>query len=124
MGTERELDAVPMRFDEGVQSSMARYRFHCTNGRECVFDAVGNDIRAPHRLERRAEAVARDVMRSLGEAGNWAEWHVTVHDLRGRRVLVRPFPAVAPPAPAERPRPERTTLRGRLRGGDVLGQAA
>ncbi|WP_431739905.1 DUF6894 family protein [Methylobacterium goesingense] len=103
---------------------MARYRFHCTNGRECVFDAVGNDIRAPHRLVRRAEAVARDVMRSLGEAGNWAEWHVTVHDLRGRRVLVRPFLSVDPPAAPERPRRGRTARGGRLRGGDVLGQAA
>ncbi|MGU3362797.1 DUF6894 family protein [Methylobacterium sp. M6A4_1b] len=103
---------------------MARYRFHCTNGRECVFDAVGNDIRAPHRLVRRAEAVARDVMRSLGEAGNWAEWHVTVHDLRGRRVLVRSFLSVDPTATPGRSRPGREAQRGRPRGGDVLGQAA
>ncbi len=100
---------------------MARYRFHCTNGRECVFDAVGNDIRAPHRLVRRAEAVARDVMRSLGAGGDWAEWHVTVHDLRGRRVLVRPFLSVDPPAPG-RDRPGRTAQR--VRDGDGLGQAA
>jgi hypothetical protein len=107
---------------------MARYRFHCTNGRECVFDAVGNDIRAPHRLVRRAEAVARDVMRSLGEAGNWAEWHVTVHDLRGRRVLVRPFSSVDPAAPAERSRtgnrPGPAPRRSRPDAADALGQAA
>ncbi|WP_244477342.1 MULTISPECIES: hypothetical protein [unclassified Methylobacterium] len=102
---------------------MARYRFHCTNGRECVFDAVGNDIRAPHRLLRRAEAVAREVMRSLGEQGDWAEWHVTVHDLRGRRVLVRPFLSVEPPAQG-RDRPGRTAQRARFRDGDGLGQAA
>ena len=26
---------------------MARYRFHCTNGSDCVFDAKGTDIRVP-----------------------------------------------------------------------------
>ncbi|GEL44747.1 hypothetical protein MEX01_53380 [Methylorubrum extorquens] len=70
---------------------MARYRFHCTNGLECVFDAVGNDIRIPERLPRRAEEVAQSVMRSLDDQEDWSQWHVSVHDLSGRRVLVQPF---------------------------------
>lgn len=74
---------------------MARYRFHCTNGLECVFDAVGNDIRAPERLNRRAEQVALSVMRSLDDQEDWSQWHVSVHDLSGRRVLVQPFMADA-----------------------------
>lgn len=76
---------------------MARYRFHATNGYECVFDARGQDIRLPERsqerLARRAGAVARDVMRRLDDREDWSEWHVSVHDLTGRRVLVRPFVA-------------------------------
>lgn len=72
---------------------MARYRFHATNGYECVFDAQGKDIRVPARLPRRAGEVARAVMRSLADREDWSDWHVSVHDLRGRRVLVQPFMA-------------------------------
>ncbi|WHQ68876.1 DUF6894 family protein [Methylorubrum extorquens] len=72
---------------------MARYRFHATNGYECVFDAQGKDIRIPERLVRRADEVAQEVMNSLADREDWSEWHVTVHDLSGRRVLVKPFVA-------------------------------
>lgn len=70
---------------------MARYRFHATNGYECVFDAQGKDIRVPERLVRRADEVAQEVMSNLADRDDWSEWHVTVHDLNGRRVLVKPF---------------------------------
>jgi hypothetical protein len=70
---------------------MARYRFHATNGLECVFDARGKDIRVPARLVRRAGEVAQEVMRSLDDRADWSDWHVSVHDLSGRRVLVQPF---------------------------------
>ena len=49
---------------------MARYRFHCTNGSECFFDARGTDIRVPARLATRAQQVARAVMRTGVEAGD------------------------------------------------------
>ncbi len=70
---------------------MARYRFHATNGYECVFDAQGREIRVPARLLRRADEVAREIMSSLADREDWSDWHVTVHDLRGRRVLTTPF---------------------------------
>ena len=70
---------------------MAMYRFHCTNGLECVLDATGGDVRAPDRLDGRARRVAERVMRSLDGPTDWSQWHVSVHDLKGRRVLVRPF---------------------------------
>ncbi len=70
---------------------MARYRFHATNGLECVFDARGKDIRVPERLARRADEVALEVMRSLNDRADWSDWHVSVHDLSGQRVLVQPF---------------------------------
>ncbi|MGX7707156.1 DUF6894 family protein [Methylobacterium sp. Gmos1] len=69
---------------------MTRYRFHCTNGSECILDAEGALVRGPAALARRARAVAEAAMRSLG-AGDWAEWRVSVHDLTGRRVWVEPF---------------------------------
>ncbi|MHB2206538.1 DUF6894 family protein [Methylobacterium sp. CM6257] len=74
---------------------MARYRFHCTDGLECVFDAVGDDIRTPERLSHRAEQVAQNVMRSLDGGEDWSKWHVSAHSLSGRRVLVQPFTAHA-----------------------------
>jgi hypothetical protein len=70
---------------------MAHYRFHCTNGLECVLDAKGADIRVPDRLPKRAQQVAMEVMRSLEDQTDWSRWHVTVHDLKGRRVLLQPF---------------------------------
>ncbi|GEL43767.1 hypothetical protein MEX01_43580 [Methylorubrum extorquens] len=75
---------------------MARYRFHATNGYECVFDAEGKDIRIAERLVRRADEVAQEVMNSLAGREDWSEWHITVHDLSGRRVLVKPFVSTAP----------------------------
>ena len=70
---------------------MARYRFHCTNGSECFFDARGTDIRVPACLAMRAQQVARAVMCSRAEAADWSDWRVAVCDLKGRRVLVQPF---------------------------------
>ncbi|CAO4150252.1 DUF6894 domain-containing protein [Methylorubrum thiocyanatum] len=70
---------------------MARYRFHATNGYECVFDAQGKDIRVPERLMRRADEVVQEVMSNLADREDWSDWHVTVHDLNGQRVLVKPF---------------------------------
>ena len=70
---------------------MARYRFHASNGSACVFGAVGSIIRNPDRLLCCAVEVARNVMESLNEGEDWSEWRVSVHDLKGRRVLVQPF---------------------------------
>jgi hypothetical protein len=70
---------------------MARYRFHCTNGLECVFDARGMEVRASSRLIERARQVAADVRQSLANRSDWSDWRVSVHDLTGRRVLVQPF---------------------------------
>ncbi|KMO34128.1 DUF6894 family protein [Methylobacterium aquaticum] len=69
---------------------MTRYRFHCTNGSECILDAEGSLVRGPAALARRARTVAEATMRSIG-AADWAEWRVSVHDLNGQRVWVEPF---------------------------------
>jgi hypothetical protein len=79
--------------DPGAEETrgMARYRFHCTNGLECVFDARGTEIRAASRLTERARRVAADVRHALANRTDWSEWQVSVHDLTGRRVLLQPF---------------------------------
>ena len=69
---------------------MARFRFHCTNGSDCVFDAQGTDIPVPARLVDRAQQVARDVM-DIEDQTDWSDWRVTVCDLQGQPVLCQPF---------------------------------
>ena len=70
---------------------MARYRFHCTNGHEWLFDATGAELRLPASLADRAQQFARDVMRTLDDRADWSEWRVAVCDLKGQRVLLQPF---------------------------------
>ncbi|WP_373319699.1 DUF6894 family protein [Methylobacterium adhaesivum] len=70
---------------------MARYRFHATNGYAFVLDSVGWEVRRPERLARRAIEVAASLMDELDGEEDWSEWTISVHDLRGRRVLVQPF---------------------------------
>jgi len=79
---------------------MARYRFHCTNGHECVFDGEGEVIRLPTRLDVRARQVAHSLMRSFPDQTDWSKRHVTVHDLNGRRVLLQRFVSRAEDASA------------------------
>ncbi|GJE03749.1 DUF6894 family protein [Methylobacterium isbiliense] len=83
---------------------MPRYRFHCTNGAECVLDTVGAEVRAPERLATQAAQIARKVMHSLSGRSDWSQWRVTVHDLTGRRVLLQPFvmPGAGSPVAAAR----------------------
>ncbi|RVU16601.1 DUF6894 family protein [Methylobacterium oryzihabitans] len=71
---------------------MARHRFHCTNGLECVFDLHGREVAPGEPVLRQARQVAERLMRRLG-AGDWSQWSVTVHDLDGRQVLLLPFSA-------------------------------
>ena len=81
---------------------MARYRFHCTKGHECVADCEGEDIPFPTRLDVRARQVAQSLMRSFHDQRDWLKWHVTVHDLNGRQVLLQRFVSRA-----EEPQPSR-----------------
>ena len=76
---------------------MARYRFHCTNGSECVFDGYGQEIRRPEQLASHAHQVAYAVMSRPGPERGWSGWRVSVHDLSGQQVLVQPFPIRSEP---------------------------
>ncbi|MBK3397236.1 MULTISPECIES: hypothetical protein [Methylobacterium] len=70
---------------------MTRYRFHCTNGSECILDAEGSLVRGPGALARRARQIAAAAMASLDPGDDGAGWRVSVHDLGGRQVWVEPF---------------------------------
>jgi len=72
---------------------MAHYCFHCTDGRERVSDTAGKDIREPMSLKQVADETAQKVMHSFYDHQDWAGWHVSVHDLQGRRELIIPFVA-------------------------------
>ena len=70
---------------------MARYRFHCTNGYECLFDATGAELSLSASLTDRAQQVAQQAMRALDDRADWSAWRAAVCDLKGQRVLVQPF---------------------------------
>ena len=55
--TKREQRCLPAALGRG-EDTMARYRFHATNGSACVFDAIGRSVRNPERLQRWAAEVA------------------------------------------------------------------
>jgi hypothetical protein len=84
---------------------MARYRFHCTNGHECIFDATGAELRLPGSLAGRADQVARKAMCTLDDRTDWSDWRVVVCDLKGRRVLLQPFVPTGEKRPALEARP-------------------
>ena len=77
--------------DKGRYTDMARYRFHSTNGMECVLDPIGQETRSAARLPEKARVVAGEVMNKLDRSADWREWQVSVHDSRGHRVLMQPF---------------------------------
>ncbi len=75
---------------EQVAHSMARSRFHATDGSACVLDAVGGDVRRPERPTLRPAALAGSVMAGLDDPEDRTRWRVGVQD-RSRRVLRQPF---------------------------------
>ena len=56
--TNVEQMGGPKRPTPEEDCRMARYRFHCTNGSECFFDARGTDMTRSPRLAIRASKVA------------------------------------------------------------------
>ncbi|AWN40501.1 DUF6894 family protein [Methylobacterium durans] len=68
-----------------------RYHFHCTDGREALFDLDGVVLRNDLRIWEHAVGVALDAMASCGGRFDWSGWIVDVHDGRGRRVLILAF---------------------------------
>ena len=68
-----------------------RYRFHCTDGHQAVFDLGGHLIGPEILIRRYAERVARGMMDSYGRGLDWSDWIVDVHDADGKRVITLEF---------------------------------
>jgi hypothetical protein len=88
------------------------YRFHCVGPHgAATFDLGGQRLPTLAQVRAQADRVALALMES--READWTRWIVDVHDEKGNRVLVRPFPEVrlrpAPPAKTaeDRPRPAR-----------------
>ncbi|MGU3539947.1 DUF6894 family protein [Methylobacterium sp. A54F] len=68
-----------------------RYRFHCTDGRDAVFDRIGKRLKNAEMAYAQAESMAREMMAGCGGRLDWSGWIVDVHDAAGRRVLTLDF---------------------------------
>lgn len=68
-----------------------RYRFHCTNGEDAVFDQAGRLVWNEAELLRCARRVAYGLMRGASAALDWSDWIVDVHDGTGQRTMTLAF---------------------------------
>ena len=70
-----------------------RYRFHCTDGHDAMFDLSGRLVGRQRELRAYAEAAARTLMRGVGAGAEvlWSKWAVEVYDAAGRRRMLLPF---------------------------------
>ena len=66
--------------------SAERYRFHCTDGIDAVFDRVGKAVRNSDLIWWHAERVALSLMEGCSHEAYWSDWIVDIHDESGRRV--------------------------------------
>lgn len=72
-----------------------RYRFHCTDGQDAVFDRTGRLVQRQRELRDHAATVARRLMAGGTPELDWSDWIVDVHDPVGRRRMMLPFAEVA-----------------------------
>jgi hypothetical protein len=76
-----------------METAMARYYLHCTDGVDFVLDRVGHEIDAESDLMWFAYRVADRLMSELPEYDGWADWIVVVQNEAGCQVETLPFPA-------------------------------
>jgi hypothetical protein len=78
---------------EAMETAMARYYLHCTDGVDFVLDRVGHEIDAESDLMWFASRTADRLMGELPDYDDWTSWLVVVQDERGSQIEVLPFPA-------------------------------
>ncbi len=71
-----------------------RYRFHCTDGQDAVFDRTGRLVQRQRELRDHAAVVARRMMAGGMPEFDWSDWIVDVHDPVGRRRMMLAFAEV------------------------------
>jgi hypothetical protein len=84
-----------------METAMARYYLHCTDGVDFVLDKVGHEIDAEADLMWFAYRAADRLMGELPEYDGWASWIVVVQNSSGSQVETVPFPAAAETGLAE-----------------------
>jgi len=75
---------------------MAIHYFHCTDGRDVVFDRHGVDVEVDD-LEWAASSYARQLMAKAPDYDGWDSWIICIHDEGGTWVETVPFPAARRP---------------------------
>jgi hypothetical protein len=93
LGATVEAFAVNAKQTEAMETAMARYYLHCTDGVDFVLDRVGHEIDAETDLMWFAYRAADRLMGELPEYDEWANWLVVVQNESGSQVEVVPFPA-------------------------------
>jgi hypothetical protein len=73
------------------QRRITKHFFHCTDGRDFVLDATGEEVEI-FELDLGAEAAAAHVARGFPASFDWSGWFVAVYDGLGQQVAVIPFP--------------------------------
>jgi len=63
-----------------METAMARYYLHCTDGVDFVLDRVGHEIDAESELMWFAYRAADRLMSQLPEYDGWADWIVVVQN--------------------------------------------
>jgi hypothetical protein len=75
-----------------METAMARYFLHCTDGVDLILDRVGHEIDAPSHLMWFAYRVADRLMGELPDYDGWPDWLVVVLNEAGSQIDVFPFP--------------------------------
>lgn len=77
-----------------MMMSQERCHFHCTDGRDVVFDLRGRTV-AEHDLRPVCASLASELMQGCAAPVDWSDWIVDVHDAYGQRVLTFGFDEIA-----------------------------
>jgi hypothetical protein len=75
-----------------METAMARYYLHCTDGVDFVLDRAGHEIDAESDLMWFAYRAADRLMSQLPDYEGWAEWMVVVQNEAGSQIETVPFP--------------------------------
>lgn len=74
--------------------SQEHCHFHCTDGRDVVFDLQGRDV-TEENLRPVCADVAAELMHGCTAPVDWSAWIVDVHDAYGQHVMTFSFADIA-----------------------------
>ncbi|QDI82358.1 hypothetical protein E8E01_18980 [Methylorubrum populi] len=74
--------------------SQERCHFHCTDGRDVVFDLQGRAV-SDEDLRPVCTCVALELIQGCAAPVDWSAWIVDVHDANGQHVMTFGFDGIA-----------------------------